>query len=341
MKKTRLLKLWGLLIPILLIAAVLSPFTLIACKQEPVEHVDLEEVRIQTMWVPNAQFAGYYVAIEKGYYRDEGLKVSFNEYDEGVAVKDVVAEGGAEFGIDGADQVIVARSEGKPLVAVAVHYRLNPTAYASLKEKGIKRPEDLVGKKIGILPDNTGTIFKAMIRKHGLSESDMEFIEYGYDFGMLYSGTVDLIPIYIFDEPYIMMREGYELNIILPEDYGIHAYGDTLFTTEQLVRERPDLVLKLVRATLKGWQYAIENPQAAVDIVLKYDDPDYNDKEYETFILTNEAPLVHTGEDYIGWMRQSVWQDMHDMLLEHELIKQPVDIQEVYTMKFLNEIYGK
>lgn len=324
----------------LVLAAMSFLVALTACEASTEEHPELEEVHIQVMWVPNAQFAGYYVAMDKGYYRDEGLKIVFNEYDEQVAVKDAVVEGRAEFGIDGADQVIVARSEGKHLTALAVHYRLNPSAYASLKDKGIKSPQDLRGKRIGILPDNTGTIFKAMIGKHGLSESDVVLVEYSFDFGMLYRGEADVIPIYLFDEPYVMAKEGYELNIILPEDYGIHAYGDTLFTTEQLVQEQPDLVLRFVRATLKGWRYAIENPEATVDIVLKYDDPGYHDREYELHILDNQAPLIHTGENEIGWMKQSVWQDMHNMLLDQGLIERPIDINKAYTMEYLNKIYG-
>jgi len=279
------------------------------------------------------------VAIEKGYYEEEGIRVIFNEYDETVAVKDMVAEGNADFGIDGANQVIVGRGEGLPLKALMVNFRKSPTAFASLTETGIEKLSDLEGKKIGYLPDDTYIIFKTMIRINGINESTMTFIEYGYNFEMLYNGTVDVIPIYIFDEPYIMGEEGYNINTLLAYDYGVHFYGDTLFTTDQMIEENPDLVERFIRATLRGWQYAIENPTEAVDIVLLYDHEDYHDKDYESYILIHESPLVHTGEDYIGWMKESVWQEMHDLLLDQGMLEKSINVSECYTMDFLEKIY--
>ncbi|MFW6120392.1 MAG: ABC transporter substrate-binding protein [Petrotogales bacterium] len=327
------------MIMIVLLTTTLIIMSISGCIET--EQQELEEIKIQTMWGSNAQFAGYYVAMEKGYYEKEGIKVVFNEYDENVPVKDAVAEGLADFGIDGANQIIIGRSEGKPLKAVAVHYRMSPTAaFASLKEAEITTPLDWEGKKIGFLPDSTGAIFKTIVNKYGLNESNITYIQYGYDFNLLYHGTVDVIPIYIFDEPYIMEQEGYEIDTILAYDYGIRFYGDTLFTTDQMIENNTNLVHKFVSASLKGWRYAIENPNVTIDIVLKYDHEDYHSREYETYILTHESPLVHTGEDYIGWMRNSVWQEMYNTLSDQGMIDSPINVSECYTMEFLEKIYG-
>jgi NitT/TauT family transport system substrate-binding protein len=297
--------------------------------------VEPEEITIQVMWVPNAQFAGYYTAIEKGFYREEGLEVRFNPYDENVAVRDAVAVGEADFGIDGADEVLIGRGEGQPLTAVFVDYRIDPTAFASLAESGISHPEDWRGKTIGILPDSTGTIFKAVMAEYGLGEDEMSFVEYGYDFAMLTDGTVDVIPVYIFDEPYALEQMGYETNTILAYDFGISSYGDTLFTTESMLAEQPDLVEKFVRATQKGWRYALEHREEAIDIVLQYDDEGYHDRAYETHILSHEAPLVHTGEDQIGWMKTEVWQEMYTALFEAGMLQNPFDVTEAFSNRFV------
>lgn len=304
------------------------------CTRQPAA---LEQVHMQVMWVPNAQFAGYYVAKELGFYREVGLELVIHPYDETIAVRDAVARGQAEFGVDGADQVLVGRGEGQALKAIAAIYRINPTAFAALADSGIRTPEDLIGKQVGVLPDNTRTLFDAMIQRVGLSDAPIERVPYGYDPTMLYRGDVDVIPVYVFDEPYMLAQEGYDFNLILPQDYGIDAYGDTLFTTETLIEERPELVRNFVQATIRGWRYVIENPEETLDIVLQYDHPDYSDRAYERYILTNQAPLVHTGREVIGWMRESTWQAMAEMLQEQVQLPDEIDATDAYTNTFLPE----
>lgn len=323
-----------------MISVLILAFILTACSQGNPQTEELTELKIQTMWVPNAQFAGYYVAMDKGYYAEEGLKVVFNEYDEEVAVKEAVTEGSADFGIDGADQVIVGRSEGKPLKAIATPARINPTAFASLKEKNILKPADLANTKAGYLPDNTGLIFDVMISRLGVDESNISRVPYGYDFNMLYSGEVDVIPVYIYDEPYIMEQEGYQVNVLHPQKFGIKFYGDTIFTTEQMIKEKPELVEGFLKASLRGWQYALENQDETLGIVMKYAHEDYQDEAYEEYILSRSAPLIHTGEDHIGWMKAEVWSEMEQVLNEEGFLEKPVNAEDCYTLEFLNTVYA-
>jgi|GEM_PF-3757868 len=160
-------------------------------KPLPPKEKILEEVIVQPVWVPNAQYAGLYVAMERGFYEKEGLKVKINEYDEKRAVKDYVLSGEAHFGIDGGDQVIIAHSEGKPLRALAVIYRLNPVAFAVHQDLNVRSPKDLKGKKIGFLPDNTSVIMKALLGRYGLSEKDIEWVPYGYDLSLFYERKIE------------------------------------------------------------------------------------------------------------------------------------------------------
>ena len=118
----------------------------------------------------------------------------------------------------------------------------------------------------------------------------------------------------------------------------MHFYGDIIFTQDELISQNPDLVLRFLRATLKGWKYAIENPAQASSLVVIYN-PD-TDLTIEVEKMEASIPLIHTGEDQIGWMRAEIWQNIHDILLEQGLIIAAVDLDTVYTIEFLEEIYG-
>jgi NitT/TauT family transport system substrate-binding protein len=320
----------------LLLLIISISLSVTSCKSH-IEPVALQTIHVQVMWVPNAQFAGYYVAMEKGFYQDVGLEVIINPYNEHTSVRDAMMEGKAEFGIDGAFEVLLGCGEKQPLKAIFVDYRIDPTAFASLKSKQITHPEDWVGKKIGILPDSTGSVFRAIAMGYNIDVNQMTFKEYNYDFSMLTEGEVDVIPIYIFDEPYVLEKMGYQIDTILAYDYGIKSYGDTLFTTENFITENPEIVRNFVQATAKGWQFALEHQEETLDIVLRYDDEGYHDREYERYILVNESPLVHTGEDKIGWMREEVWQDMNEILITNKMIDHPIDISNCYTNAFLDQ----
>lgn len=294
---------------------------------------ELTTVTIQPVWVPNAQFAGIYVAQEKGFYKEEGLNVIVNPYDPNVSVKDYVAEGKATFGWDGADQVIIGRAEGKPLKAVAVIYRLNPVAFAAHADLNVKSPSDLKGKRIGYLPDNTSLIMKTLLSLHGLSERDIIWVPYEYNLELFYNRKIDVVPIYITDEVKKFQDDNIPFTLLLPQDYGVTLYGDTIFTREDLIETNPDLVRRFVRATLRGWYYALQNFDEAVEITKKFDDPDYELRE--DFILTQSFPLIHTGDIKIGLMEEEVWRKMVEFLLTQEVIKKSLEVRELFTNEFI------
>ncbi len=136
-----------------------------------------------------------------------------------------------------------------------------------------------------------------------------------------------------------VQRAGYKVNIISPDDYGIHFYGDTLITTDAMIRKNPDLVQRFLRATLKGWSYALEHPEAIGSYIGKYSRG--ADAELEADKMIASIPLINTGEDHIGWMKRESWEVMAQTLQAQGELKQPLNIDNVYTMQFLEEMYGK
>ncbi len=284
----------------------------------------------------NAQFVGFYTAIEKGYYEDEGLEVEFIESDFEKEATEVVINGEAEFGVDDPGRILTKISEGNLLKAISVIFQISPLGYVSLKESNITKPHDFIGKKIGLTPD-APTLHNTLINRLGI-KGDMDIINAGFDFHPLLEKTYDVFTMYITDEVYKINQEGYEVNTIMPHDYDIKLYADTIFTTDKLIEENPELVEKFLRASLKGWKYAIEHKDYAIKILPKYESGRYQDKDYEEYIYDHQVPLIHTGNNEIGDMNPSKWEEMYNILLQYSEIKKPFNIKDVYTMEFIDKI---
>jgi NitT/TauT family transport system substrate-binding protein len=138
--------------------------------------------------------------------------------------------------------------------------------------------------------------------------------------------------------PFVSAQQaGVGINIIYPDDYGVHFYGHTLFATDDLIAQNPDLVLRFLRATLNGWNYIIQNPTEDGKLVAVYNPK--ADVALENMRMNVMLPLVNTGEDYIGWMKPEIWSGMEKTLREQSVLAKPLDVTEVYTLQFLQQIY--
>jgi NitT/TauT family transport system substrate-binding protein len=277
-----------------------------------------------------------YAADQLGYYTEEGLAVTFAPGGPGVDSLSPLLEGSAQFGTATADQVLIARGEGKALKALAVIYRRSPAVFIALSSSGISRPQDFVDKTIRTSATNAPTLH-AMMARLGISQNQYTEVEPSSDVQEFASGRIPVWSAYLNALTVSVQRAGYKINIIYPDDYGIHFYSDTVIATEELIAKNPDLVQRFLRATLKGWTYAVEQPEETGAMVVKYK-PDA-DLGLENDKMNASLPLVNTGEDHIGWMKPEIWSGMEKTLREQGLLAQPLDAAQVYTMQFLNEIY--
>jgi len=305
----------------------------------------LDQVTVQLKWIHQAQFAGLYAADQKGFYAEENIDVTFTAGGPDIPPEKIVTDlivGEAIFTIIGGEQVLAARAKGKPIVAIAIIFQRNPYVYISLKSSGIERPQDLVGKKVMVSSD--GEIqHRALLKKLDIDPDTIIQIPYQRDVTPLATGQIDAHMVYRTGMGLAFDETAYELNFIWVDDYGICLYADTIVTTEQLVQQNPELVERFLRATLKGWCYAIENAAEAVEMTLQYDAT--LSRERQARMMAAQTPLIHTGDVNIGWMDRRVWAEMQDILFEQgviarEDIKQ-IEIDKVFTMQFLNKIYGK
>ncbi|HET7145181.1 MAG TPA: ABC transporter substrate-binding protein [Anaerolineales bacterium] len=303
-----------------------------------IEAPELTLITVQLSWFHQAEFAGFYAAEQQGYFAEEGLQVSFLEGGPEVDFIAPVVNSTAQFGVAQPADLILARAAGKPVRSIAVIYRRSPIVFFSHADLGITRPQDFVGKKIrsAITLDQT---LRATMARAGIRPDQYEVVYLPGDVSLFASREVPIWVGFINIIALDVQRDGYKINIIYPDDYGIHFYGDVLITTDDLIAQDPDLVQRFTRAALKGWTFAVENPDTIGKFVQKYNTDADEALENERMIAS--LPLVNTGEDFIGWMKLEVWSGMEQTLREQNVLTIPLEVEQVYTMQFLETIYGK
>jgi NitT/TauT family transport system substrate-binding protein len=208
----------------------------------------------------------------------------------------------------------------------------------SLADSGITRPQDFAGKTIRVTPNVVPTLH-AMMARVGVRRDQYTTVALPSDVAQFASGKVPVWAAYSNAFLITVQQAGYKINIINPDDYGVHFYNECLFTTDQTIANNPDLVRRFMRATLKGWTYAIEQPQTIGALVARYQ-PDI-DVALENAKMVASLPLINTGEDQIGWMKPAIWDGMAKTLREQGVLTKPFDPADVYTLQFLQEIVAQ
>jgi len=299
----------------------------------------IEPVRLQLKWVHQAQFAGFYMAVENGCYEAENLSVTFIEGGSGIDQAKALISGAADFAVMAPEDILIRRGQGDAITALAAIYRRSATVLVAMADSGIIRPQDLIGKTVAAGGGDGGVRdfdlqFRAMMKKLDLDIGKVTLVDYDSQYNGFYSGAIDVTAAYMTGGVIRMLNKGYAVNLIWPGDYGINFYSDTLAATQETIALRTDMARRFVRATLKGWHMAIGDPQAAVRVTMKY--ARLTDENLQLAMMEALLPLVHTGEDSIGWMKKQDWRRMHRILIEQNILPRPItDLDSVYTLDFL------
>lgn len=292
-----------------------------------------ESVTLRLKWFHQAQFAGFYVAKDKELYKAAGLNVDIQPGGPDFPAIQMVTGGNEQFGVTSADQILIARSKGVPVVALAVIFRRNPFVLFSLAKSGIKAPADYVGRNIGVkIGGNEELIYRAVLAKAGIDKTKLNEVPVKFDITPLLAGAVDVWPGYLINEVLAAREKGFEVNVVSPPDYGIDLYADTLFTTEKMLKEKPEIVRKFVVATLKGWSSAIAAPEAAAQITVKYSAKLTYD--HELAMMRASLPLLQPDAQPVGWMDAANWSATQKLLVEAGFQKTPVEIGKAFTVEF-------
>ncbi len=307
-------------------------------KYHPVRQEQADSLSVRLTWLHQSQFAGLYLAADKGFYKDAGLTVDLKAGGLEYPSIKMATVGNDEIGITSADQILLARSKGAPVVALAAMYQKSPAVLFSLKKTGILTPNDLRGKRIGIkYGDNSEIPIRALLRKIGLSEKDITEVSVSYDPSPLIQGQVDAFADFAINAPLTVEEKGYQINEILPADYGINMYADVIFTTEDVLRRKRPAIIAFLRATIKGYQYAIDHPDEAVSATLKRDanlKPDHERRMFDASV-----PFWKPAGSRLGEMKEEDWAGLNDILLSSGLLKQRVSLNQAINYDVLKEAY--
>ncbi len=290
----------------LFLLAAWPPLSLAA--GEPSSRNSLVPIDLQLRWKHQFQFAGYYAALEQGYYRDAGLDVRLHEGGAGKMPVDEVLAGRAQYGTANSE-VLYERLNGQPLVALAAILQHSPSVLLTRADSGIRTPHDLVGRKVMLMSGRHDSDFHAMFLREGIAPDSVRLLPTSYDIEDLIAGKVDAFNSYLTNEPFVMRERGIAYHVINPSHYGIDYYGDILFTSESEVRDFPERVARLRAATIKGWRYAMEHPDAVIDLIVgKYQVP--KSREHLSFEAQALRALILPDLVEIGHMNPGRWQAM-------------------------------
>ncbi|MCL4528947.1 MAG: ABC transporter substrate-binding protein [Chloroflexi bacterium] len=310
--------------------------TLTACSGQSVPaQPKLTPVTLQLQWVTQAQFAGYYVALDKGWYKDEGIDLTIIPGGPDVSPLDLVASGTRDFGTSLLADLAVAVQGNKPVIGIAQIQQKNGLLLIAKKSSGILSPADLKGKKVGVWLGSWEAQFDALTAKEGISKNDFTLVQQGYSMTPFIKGDLDVASAMSYNEYYSVLESGIapeDINIIDYANYGLDFPGDVLFTSKTTVDQNPDLCTRMVRASLKGWQYAIAHPSEAVDIVLRYDKTGEQTRQHQLSMMTEIAKLVQGPQ--LGRSDDAALQRTIDTLLQFGILKGAVQPADVMTNKF-------
>lgn len=305
-----------------------------------------DQVSVQLDWVVRGNHAMFFVGRDKGFFAENGIEVT--DIRKGTGSPDamrLVGNGNAEFGFGDLPTLAVARSQGVPVVALSAVNQSSPLGIISLAKKiKLTSPADLKGLNIGIHPaGSTYIFFKAFLAANGMSESDikMSSVSPPYE-SYLLLGRVDAVPGYIDAEvPELEAKAGGpgSLSILLGADYGYKVYGSGLFTSEAMIKDKPDVVGRFVKAYTKAFDYVVAHPEEAAEITAKAA-PGYEGKK-DVLLAQIKADIgstfssADTKTNGLGWMTKERWGDTLKTLSDQGALKTTPAVDQVFTTQFL------
>lgn len=295
----------------------------------------LLHIKLPMGYIPNVQYAPFYVAVERGYFKDAGIEIEF-DYSFETDGAALVGANKLQFALVSGEQVLLARSQGLPLVSVAGWYQQYPISIVSMADKKIKTPQDLRGKKIG-LPGLFGANYvglRALLYASGIQESDVTLDSIGFtQVEALAAGREDAIVGYAANEPVVLRSKGYAVDEIRVADF-VQLASNGIITNETTIAENPELVRAFVAAFLHGLKDTITDPDAAYEICKKYvenlaqADPLVQKQVLGTSIEQWRAPVL-------GKSDPAAWENMQKVLLDIKMYTNALDSTKAFTNDFL------
>lgn len=305
---------------------------------------ELEKVKLQLKWLPQSQFMGYYVAQAKGYYKDEGIDIEILPGGSDIIPEQNVYNGIANIGVTWVSSLMTYQAQGYELQEVAQTFQKSGLLLVSKKDKGITSPNELAGKKVANWFGGNEYEILALLEKYKLDKNkDLELVQQDYTMDQVQEGSVDVASAMTYNEFGLLLENGIskdDLNIIDMNDEGVEMLEDCLFVNSEWASKNEDLLVRFLRASMKGWADACKDPEAAGKTV--YDVDKSVSLEHQVYMAQEVAKLV-TPEGFdsakIGQIDMDAVKQTANFLKLYnpDLAKEPVVDETTVTSKYLDK----
>ncbi len=311
--------------------------SLMACtsSQSANEAGELRTIKLPMGYIPNIQYAPFYVAVDKGYFAEEGIQIEFDYSFETDGMK-LVGAGELPFAVASGEQVLLARSQGLPVVYTFAWYQQFPISVVAKPELNINEPADLRGKKIG-LPGLFGANYigvEALLFSAGIDPSEVTFDAIGFNqVESFATGTSDIVVVYTANEPIVLRAQGLELTELRVSDHA-QLIANGIVASEMIIADEPELVSGMARAFSRGLADTIANPDESYEISLKFVE-NLKDQDKDVQMQVLKTSIEFWTADRLGFSNSQAWENMNDLLVKMALIPEPIDLSKAFTNEFI------
>lgn len=297
-------------------AAALLALTSCASSTAGAESTDgLTPITFQASWINDAEFAGYFAAIDEGLYEEHGIEVTYLPGGPNVIPESTLIAGDADIALTSPDTTVSAIEQGADLVIVGTQYQQNPLGVVSLKESGIDSPDDLVGKTVAV-PDVNRVAFDALLTLNGIDPDSVTVVPYAYDPTPLLTGEVDATLDFVTNVPYTIEESGAEATSFTLYDYGYKIPNDTVVVSRDTLENKREALVAWLRASRAGWEANLADPTVYP--------PTFEDTwfagtgrtlENEIFFNTAQKPLIETPAGILSMTDATVQETIDSLAL--------------------------
>lgn len=302
----------------------------------------LTRATLRLKWLTQTQFAGFYVAVQKGYYREAGIDLTINPGGPNLLTENLVASGADTFGLSGGtDSVFAARERSLPIVCTGVMHQQTPFVFVARADGPIRTLADFRGKTITTWFTGANFVLLGMLAEAGLRPTDFTMQPQQVSVTPFVDGQIDVVTATRYNEFYTLMtRMGRDkLRTFVPDDHGITFPRDTVIVSEQTARDKPDMVKGFMQASIRGWRDALRDQKLGVDTVMAV--APTLARPHQEFMLEEAGKLMVAGPaatNGLFWVDMPTIQKAHDFFLRNGVIKAPLDLAAAYRPSFLEGI---
>lgn len=294
-----------------------------------------ESASIRLAWLYDMAEVGLFVAKDGGHFTENGIEMEIEQGGFGLDPIRLVAAGNNDFGVAGAGNLLFARAQGVPVVAIGAEFQSTPVGFIVRADAGIESFADFRGKRVGVQTgSDTDVLYRALLAESGMSNQDIREVPIQFDPTPFVAGEIDVLPGYVTNQPVTLRSNGIEVNVLSAASQGLGYYGNVYITTERMINENPELVRKFLKAANAGWQSAFDDRATAI-AAIQARSQDFEEADLEK-IYDAVIPYIRSDEGSpILSMSEKRWQTTARVLEDAGLLEEPIDISAAFTNEFL------